>query len=98
MASSEPTPTMTEACSHVAGQLGIHKETIREWVKRAQFDVEEVSPLISNHIARIQQLEADNRELRQANTLLWMTAALFAAELRGSARHPTDESGDISEN
>ena len=65
----------------VATQLGIHKETLRNWVRKADVDAGVRPGTTSEDAARIAALERENRELRRANEILKSASAFFAAEL-----------------
>jgi transposase len=65
----------------IAGQLGIPKESLRNWVKRAEIDGGMRSGTTSQDRQRIAELERENRELRRSNEILRTASAFFAAEL-----------------
>jgi len=65
----------------VARQLGVHPETLRGWVKRADIDSGARPGLRTEDRARVAELERENRELRRANEILKTAAAFFAREL-----------------
>ena len=70
----------------VADQIGCGVESLRTWVKQADFD-EGVEPgLTTVEAKRIKELEQENRELRRANDLLKRASAFFAAELDRPSR------------
>jgi transposase len=73
--------SVTGACSRVAEQLGINRDTLRGWVKQAQIDAGAKPGLASDDRRRLVQLERENRELRRANAILKTASAFFAAEL-----------------
>jgi len=66
--------------------VGVHPETLRLWLRRAQVDAGERPGLTTEERGRLKQLEQENRELRRANEILKSAAAFFGAELDG--RHP----------
>lgn len=71
----------------VAGQLDVHPEALRTWVKRAEVDAGDRPGTTSKDAARIAELEAQVRELKRANHILKTASAFFAAELdRPSSR------------
>ncbi|GAA5012630.1 transposase [Actinopolymorpha pittospori] len=58
------------AIARIAEQLGMHRETLRGWVRQAEIDGG-VRPGSSSEVAsRIAELERENRELRRANEIL----------------------------
>jgi transposase len=65
----------------VAEQLGVHMESVRNWVYRAQVDAGEKPGLTTEDSQRIRELERENAELRRANEILKSAAAFFGAEL-----------------
>ncbi len=74
------------AITSIAAKVGVHKETLRIWVRRAQVDAGQRPGLTTEERERLRQLERENRELRRANEILKSASAFFAAELDG--RHP----------
>ena len=75
------------AVTHVARQLGIGPESVRNWVHQAEVDRGDRGGLTSDERERIKALEREIRELRRANEILKSAAVFFGAELdRRSAR------------
>jgi transposase len=74
--------------AHVARDLGIHKESLRGWVRQAQADAAGGTPstLAMAERERLKQLEREVRELRQANQILKAASVFFAKELDGTPR------------
>jgi transposase len=66
-------------CSQVAGQLGINKETLRNWVNQHEIDGGVRPGLTTEERRRIVGLERENRELRRANEILKAASAFFAS-------------------
>ncbi len=71
------------AITSIASKVGVHKETLRLWVRRAQVDTGERPGLTTEERERLRQLERENKELRRANEILKSASAFFAAELDG---------------
>jgi transposase len=69
------------AIARVADQLGINRETLRNWVRQAEIDGGQRPGIPTDQQQRIAQLERENRELRRANEILKAASAFFAAEL-----------------
>jgi len=70
------------AISSIAGKLGVHRETLRNWVRQAQSDAGQRSGLTTDERQRLKELERENFELRRANEILRKASAFFAqAEL-----------------
>ena len=59
----------------IAEQLGVHTESVRNWVRQADIDDGQRPGLSSEDKARIAELERENFELRRANEILKSTAA-----------------------
>ncbi len=75
------------AVTHVARQLGIGPESVRNWVHQAAVDAGDRVGLTTEERARMKELERENRELRRANEILKSAAVFFGAELdRRSSR------------
>ena len=75
------------AVTHVARQLGIGPESVRNWVHQAAVDAGDRVGLTTEERARMKELERENRELRRANEILESAAVFFGAELdRRSSR------------
>ena len=73
--------TKQGAIARVAEQLGIHPETLRNWVRQAEIDGGVRAGTTSAEVERVAQLEQEVRELRRANHILKTASAFFAAEL-----------------
>ncbi len=68
--------------AHVAADLGIHREALRQWVRQAEADSGSRSDrLTSSERERLKALERENRELRKANEVLKAASVFFAKEL-----------------
>jgi transposase len=65
----------------VARQLGVHRETLRVWVRQAQVDSGLRPGTTSEDARRIAELEREVRDLRRANEILKAASAYFAREL-----------------
>ena len=65
----------------VAEQLGVHPESVRNWVYQHRVDAGERPGLTSDDKARIAELEREVRELKRANEILKTASAFFAREL-----------------
>ena len=70
------------ALTAITGNLGCSPDGLRVWMRQVQRDGGERPGPTSAEIARIKELERENRELRQANEILRKASAYFAqAEL-----------------
>jgi transposase len=68
--------------AHVARDLGVHRETLRLWVRQAEADQGlRQDRLTTQERERLKELEKENRELRRANEILKAASSFFAAEL-----------------
>jgi transposase len=65
----------------VARQLGLPKESPRNWFKQAEIDGGLRAGTTTDDRKRIAELERENRELRRSNEILKSASAFFAAEL-----------------
>ncbi len=73
--------------AHVARDLGVNPETLRNWVRQAEADAgARTDRLSSEERERLKQLERENRELRKANEILKAASVFFATELDGTPR------------
>ena len=86
--------TRRGAIARIAGQLDVHPEALRGWVRGVEAVSLSTSPLARSRAAnddgeveqvsdrqRILELEARNRELTRANLILRQAATFFGAEL-----------------
>jgi transposase len=71
----------TGVISRVAQQLGVNRETLRNWVYQAEVDSGQRPGTSTSDAQRIAELERENRELRRANEILKAASAFFAREL-----------------
>ena len=69
------------AIARVGDQLGVNKETLRNWVRQAEIDGGQRPGVTTLDQQRIAELERENRELRRANEILKAASAFFASEL-----------------
>ena len=69
------------AIGSIAEKFGVGRETLRKWVRRAEIDSGVRPGVTSDEMARIKELERENKELRRANEILKSASAFFAREL-----------------
>ena len=68
--------------AHVANDLGVHREALRQWVRQAEADAgTRRDRLTSDERERLKGLEREVRELRRANEILKAASVYFAKEL-----------------
>ena len=77
----EQTGQRPGAIARVGDQLGVNRETLRNWVKQAEIDGGQRPGIPTAERQRIAELEREVRELRRANDILKAASAYFAAEL-----------------
>lgn len=63
-------PSLWKAICSISEQLGIHKESLRVWVRRAETDAGHRSGLTTDERAKLKELERENRELKRANEMV----------------------------
>ncbi|WP_344094616.1 IS3 family transposase, partial [Nocardiopsis composta] len=79
--------TRPGAIARIGDQLGVNRETLRNWVSQAEIDDGTRPGTTTDQARTIAELERENRELRRANAIL-KSASGF---LRGGARPPTHQ-------
>src|SRR3954447_7762054 len=68
--------------AHIAKDLGIHREALRQWVRQAEADQgSRRDGLTTDERERLKSLEREVRELRKANEILRAASVYFAKEL-----------------
>ncbi len=71
--------TRSGAIRRVSEQLGMHPETLRNWVRQAEIDGGVRPGTTTDDVKRLVELEQENRELKRANEILRTASAFFAA-------------------
>lgn len=79
-------PSQWKAITSIGEQLGVHHESLRVWVRRAETGEGKRPGLTSDERKRLKELERENRELRRANEILKSASVFFATELDGQTR------------
>ena len=73
--------------AHVADDLGIHKESLRKWVRQAEADSGRRRDLLSSEERdELKRLRRENAELKRANAILKDASVFFATELDPTRR------------
>ena len=73
--------------AHVAQDLGIHKEALRQWVRQAEADRGVRRDLLkTDERAELKKLRKENAELKRANAILKDASVYFAQELDPTRR------------
>jgi transposase len=71
----------------VARDLGVHHESLRHWVRRAEADTGRRRDLLtSDEREELRRLRKENAELRGANAILKDASVYFATELDPTRR------------
>lgn len=79
---AEPALAVSMVCRLVGDQIGINKNTLRNWVKQNRIDSSGAAGMTTDEKQKITDLEKEVRELRKANEILRKASAFFAqAEL-----------------
>ena len=72
---------------HVAQDLGIHKEALRQWVRQAEADRGVRRDLLkTDEREELKKLRKENAELKRANAILKDASVYFAQELDPTRR------------
>jgi transposase len=79
-------PSQWNAICRIGEKLGVHHESLRVWVRRAETDAGQRPGLTTDERERLRQLERENRELKRANEILKSASVFFATELDGRTR------------
>ena len=73
--------------AHVARDLGIHREALRQWVRQAEADSGRRRDLLSSdEREELKRLRKENAELKRANAILKDASVYFATELDPTRR------------
>ena len=73
--------------AHVAQDLGIHKEALRQWVRQAEADSGVRRDLLkTDEREELKRLRRENAELKRANAILKDASVYFAQELDPTRR------------
>jgi transposase len=76
--------------AHVARDLGIHKEALRNWIRQAEADAgDRDDRLTTNERDELRQLRRENAELRRANEILKAASVFFAQEIDRPRTRPS---------
>ena len=79
-------PSQWRAICSIGEQLGVHHESLRVWVRRAETDAGQRPGLSTDERVRVKELEREVKELRRANEILRSASIFFATELDGRTR------------
>ena len=80
---SHPRPVIR----HLADQLGVHHEALRNWIRQAEADRGQRQDRLSTEdAAELRRLRKENAELKRANEILKAASAFFAQEIDPTRR------------
>lgn len=80
---SDPKPVIR----HLAQQLGVHHEALRNWIRQDQADHgERTDRPTTAELEELRRLRKENAELRRANEILKAASAFFAQEMDPTRR------------
>uniref|UniRef100_UPI003BEF4828 IS3 family transposase n=1 Tax=Burkholderia arboris TaxID=488730 RepID=UPI003BEF4828 len=79
--------TQGAAIRSIAAKMGMSRETLRKWINQAERDRGQRAGATTAELARLKELERENRELRTANEILRKASAYFCT---GGARPPIE--------
>jgi transposase-like protein len=77
----EPELSLNAAVKRIAPRVGIVPDTLRGWCKQADIDAGRRPGTTTSDVARLKELERENRELKRANEILLAASSFFAREL-----------------
>ena len=73
--------------AHIAHDLGIHRESLRLWVRQAEADSGRRRDLLTtSEREELKRLRKENAELKRANAILKDASVYFATELDPTRR------------
>jgi transposase len=73
--------------AHVARDLGVHKEALRQWVRQAEADGGRRRDLLTtSEREELRRLRKENAQLKRANAILKDASVYFATELDPTRR------------
>ncbi len=77
----DPALSLNQAAVRISVRVGVNKDTLYGWCKRALVDAGELPGQTTADHQRIRELEAQVRELKRANEILLAASSFFAREL-----------------
>jgi len=77
----DPDLSLNAAVVRVGQRTGVKSDTLRGWMKQAAIDSGERPGTSTSDGKRTKDREAENRELKRANEILFAASSFFAREL-----------------
>lgn len=71
-------PSMTAVCRALGDELGVSRETLRNWARQADIDAGEAPGVTTGDNEEIQRLRTENKQLRESNEILKAATVFFA--------------------
>ncbi|MET4702444.1 transposase [Constrictibacter sp. MBR-5] len=82
-------PSRWAAIMSISAKIGCTSQRLNEWVKKAEVDAGRRAGVPTDMAAKLEAVERENRELRQANEILRKASAYFAR--RSSTAQSNDD-------
>jgi transposase-like protein len=77
----EPELSLNAAVLRIGPRVGVNKDTLRGWVKRADIDAGRRPGTTTSDAAELKALRHEVKELKRANEILLAASSFFAREL-----------------
>ena len=77
----DPALSLNPAVQRIGSRVGVIPDTLRGWCKRAAIDAGSCPGTTTGDAQKIRELEAEVRELKRANEILFAASSFFAREL-----------------
>ena len=74
-------PSMTAVCHAVGSELGVSRETLRNWARQADIDAGHAPGVTTGENDENTRLRKENKRLRESNEILKAATVFFAGEL-----------------
>lgn len=73
--------SLTAACMAIGEELGVSRETLRNWVRQAEVDAGHAPGVTTEENEKMNRLRKENKRLREAYEILRKATVFFAGEL-----------------
>lgn len=73
--------SLTATCTAIGSELGVSRETLRNWVRQAEVDAGTAPGVTTEEYEEMARLRKENKRLREANEILKKATVFFAGEL-----------------